>query len=323
HIIPESAWFQDGEENIYPSAFGAHTWHAMSYNPELGLAFIPTNHLGNTFKDEGSKTDTKWRGEKFQLGLGLSGWQLTKDPHPSRGSLQAWDVVKNQRVWQVNQKSPWGAGTLTTAGNLVFQGTPDGKFTAYSAKDGKVLWQYDAGLGISAPPITYKLDGKQMISLLVGPGGALPSNFGGGGELGFEGFGWKYGLHTRRLITFAIDGKAVVPEQPAPQMAKPIFDKNFKIDEAKAASGGGTYAVHLCVACHGGGAVAGVKAPDLRESPHLLNGSMDSFKNIVRGGALLDKGMPAFPTLTDEELEGLQHYIRKQAHESKPAEAGH
>lgn len=322
HIISENAFFDNGEENIYPSAFGAHTWHAMSFNPELGLVFIPTNHLGNTFKDEGKKTDTSWRGEKHKLGLGLSGWKLTKDPHETRGSLQAWDPVKNKRVWQINQKSAWGAGTLTTAGNLLFQGTPDGKFTAYDAKDGKVLWEYDAGLGISAPPITYKLDGKQMVSLLIGPGGALASNFGGPGELGFENFGWKYGLQTRRLITFSLDGKADVPEQPARQMAKPIVDNDFKVDEAKAAAGAGTYAGHLCVACHGGGAVAGVKAPDLRESPHLLNDSMQSFKDIVRGGALLEKGMPRYPTLTDEELEGLQHYIRKQANEGATP-AGH
>jgi quinohemoprotein ethanol dehydrogenase len=64
-------------------------------------------------------------------------------------------------------------------------------------------------------------------------------------------------------------------------------------------------------------------APDLRESPHLLSGGESTFKDIVRGGALLEKGMPRFPTLTDEELDGLQHYIRKQAHEEKPPEAGH
>ncbi len=323
HIIPESSYYPEGKANIYPSAFGAHTWHAMSYNPKLGLVYIPTNHLANTFKDEGKKTDTSFRAEKHKLGLGLSGWLLTKDPHETRGSLQAWDPVKNKRVWQVNQKNPWGAGTLTTAGNLVFQGLPNGKFNAYDARNGKILWEYDAGLGISAPPITYKLDGKQMISLLIGPGGALASNFGGSGELGFEGFGWKYGLHQRRLITFALDGKVVVPAQPAPEVAQPIFDKKFKIDDKKAGDGAGTYAVHLCVACHGGSGVAGVKAPDLRASPALLKGNEKMFESIVRGGALLENGMPKFPTLTDEELDSIRHYIRKQAHEGAKEGAGH
>lgn len=323
HIVPDSARYPDGEKNIFPSAFGAHTWHAMSYNPQLGLVYIPTNHLGNTFKDEGSKTDTSFRNVNHKLGLALSGWLLTKDPHETRGSLQAWDPVKNKRVWQVNQKNAWGAGTLTTAGNLVFQGLPTGKLKAYDARDGKILWEYDAGLGISAPPITYKLDGKQMISLLVGPGGALASNFGGSGELGFEGYGWKYGLHQRRLITFAIDGKAIVPAQPAPEVAQPIFDKKFKVDDDKAGDGAGNYAVHLCVACHGGGAVAGVKAPDLRASPALLKGNEKMFESIVRGGALLENGMPKYPTLTDKELESIRHYIRKQAHEGARDGAGH
>ncbi len=323
HVVPESAYYLDGEENIYPSAFGAHTWHAMSYNPELGLVFIPTNHLGNTFKDAGKDTDTSFRAEKHKLGIGLSGWLLTKDPHETRGSLQAWDPVKNQRVWQVNQTNAWGAGTLTTSGNLVFQGLPTGKFKAYDARDGKILWEYNAGLGISAPPITYKLDGKQYVALLIGPGGALASNFGGSGELGFEGFGWKYGVHQRRLISFALDGTANVPAQPPPQVANPIVDKDFEIDPAKADTGAGTYAVHLCVACHGGSGVAGIKAPDLRESPALLKGSEDTFRSIVKDGALLENGMPAFPTLTDEELESLQHFIRKQARDGARIAPGH
>lgn len=323
HVIPESAYYWDGEENIYPSAFGAHTWHAMSYNPELGLVFIPTNHLGNTFKDAGKDTDTSFRAEKHKLGIGLSGWLLTKDPHETRGSLQAWDPVKNQRVWQVNQTNAWGAGTLTTAGNLVFQGLPTGQLKAYDARDGKILWEYNAGLGISAPPITYKLDGKQYVALLIGPGGALASNFGGSGELGFEGFGWKYGLHQRRLISFSLDGTANVPPQPPPQVAKPIDDKDFAIDPAKADAGAGTYALHLCVACHGGSGVAGIKAPDLRESPALLKGSEDTFRSIVKDGALLENGMPAFPTLTDEELESLQHFIRRQARDGARTAPGH
>ncbi len=323
HIIPDNARYIDGEENIYPSIFGAHTWHAMSYNPDLGLAFIPTNHLGNTFKDNGKDTKPGHKMEKHKLYLGITGLELTKDPHESRGSLQAWDPVKNERVWQVNQKNAWGAGTLTTAGNLVFQGLPDGKFNAYDARNGNILWTYDAGIGISAPPITYKLDGKQMISLLVGPGGALPSNFGGPGELGFEGHGWKYGVHERRILTFSLEGNAIVPQQPAPAFANPIIDEKFHIDDEKAAAGGAVFAVNLCMACHGAGAVAGIKAPDLRESPYLLSGNEGAFENVVRNGALLGNGMPKFPDLTNEELESIRHYIRKQAHEEVKSGGGH
>ncbi len=61
---------------------------------------------------------------------------------------------------------------MTTAGNLVFQDRADGKFLAYDALTGKELWRFDAGLGITAAPITYEIGGKQYVSVLVGWGGA-------------------------------------------------------------------------------------------------------------------------------------------------------
>ncbi len=319
HVIPDSAKYLDGEENIYPSAYGAHSWMSMSYNPDLKLAFIPTNHWGNTFKDNGKDHKPGHQMENHKLYLGLTGWVFTVDPHPTRGSLQAWDPIKNKRVWSINQKSGWGGGLLTTASNLLFQGTPDGLFTAYDARNGKKVWEYDAGLGIVVAPITYKLDGKQHIILMVGPGGAFPSNFAGGGKLGFEGNGWKYGVHQRRIIAFTLDGNVNVPKQPPKAFAKPIVDNKFKVDDKKAGAGAGAYAVHLCIACHGGGAIAGMKAPDLRESKALVTGNEKVFESIVRGGALLDKGMPVYPTLSDDELEAIRHYIRKSAHDGVKA----
>jgi quinohemoprotein ethanol dehydrogenase len=322
HVVPESALYNDGEENIYPSYWGAHSWHAMSYNPELGLVFIPTQHMSTNFSDAGlEKTDTSFRATQFRLGIAV-GAGLSTTPNESLGSLQAWDPVKQKRVWEVNQKHPWGAGTLATAGNLVFQGLPEGKFKAYDARNGKVVWEYDAGLGISSPPITYKLDGKQMVAIMIGPGGGHTSNFQGAGKLGWDGFGYKYGLHQRRMIAFSLDGTASVPKQPAPQVAKPIVDKNFQVDEAKAAAGAGVYALDLCIACHGAGAISGgVKAPDLRASAIALD--KKAFEEVVRNGALMATGMPRYHTLSDEALDNLRHYIRQQAHAAAPDTSGH
>ena len=57
--------------------------------------------------------------------------------------------------------------------------------------------------------------------------------------------------------------------------------------------------------------VSGGTAPDLRESPIAM--TRDAFKNVVVGGALLANGMPRFGELTDKDIDGLMHYIRKQA----------
>ncbi|NIT87187.1 MAG: PQQ-binding-like beta-propeller repeat protein, partial [Gemmatimonadetes bacterium] len=71
------------------------------------------------------------------------------------GTLQAWDPVRQERVWEVPLEVRTNGGTLTTAGDLVFQGHGDGLFRAFHAATGEELWSVDLGLGITAPPITY------------------------------------------------------------------------------------------------------------------------------------------------------------------------
>ena len=79
-----------------------------------------------------------------------------------KGFLQAWDPINQKRVWKVDLPPQWNAGTMTTKGNLVFEGMADGEFAAFDARDGKKLWSMNMGLGISAPPVTYTVDGKQF-----------------------------------------------------------------------------------------------------------------------------------------------------------------
>ena len=82
------------------------------------------------------------------------GWNLATlanvEPPKSQpfGRLIAWDPVKQQQVWKQDYASPWNGGTLTTAGNLVFQGTADGRFVAYNAKTGDKLWESPTGTGV-------------------------------------------------------------------------------------------------------------------------------------------------------------------------------
>ena len=52
------------------------------------------------------------------------------------GSLQAWDPVQQRQIWEVDYDHMYNAGTLTTAGNLVFQGTAEGHLMAYDASNG-------------------------------------------------------------------------------------------------------------------------------------------------------------------------------------------
>ena len=79
--------------------------------------------------------------------MGKLGWNIgyainaTPPNAPMFGRLIAWDPVKQKEAWGQEHVSPWNGGTLTTAGNLVFQGTADGRFVAYNATTGEKLWE--------------------------------------------------------------------------------------------------------------------------------------------------------------------------------------
>ena len=89
------------------------------------------------------------------------------------GELIAWDPIAQKRVWQVRQDKPSNGGVLSTAGDLVFQGAWDGKFSAYDAKSGNQLWHYQSDSAILAGPISYQLDGEQYVAVAQGSGGTI------------------------------------------------------------------------------------------------------------------------------------------------------
>jgi quinohemoprotein ethanol dehydrogenase len=144
------------------------------------------------------------------------------------------------------------------------------------------------------------VDGRQYVSVIT----SWRSTVNAG-----PGFEWDYRSQHRRVLTFALDGKASLPPNeltPAPFADNP----KFKVDAKLAEAGAKPYAIR-CVICHGPGAVSGGGAPDLRRSPIPL--SIDALNAVVREGALVENGMPQFGELTPKELLGIQHYIRQQA----------
>jgi glucose dehydrogenase len=60
----------------------------------------------------------------------------------------------------------------------VFAGNIHGDFRAIDAKSGKVLWSKNLGSGIGAGPVTYQVDGKQYVAIVVGRTASLPAFLG-------------------------------------------------------------------------------------------------------------------------------------------------
>ena len=303
----EGARYENEPVTITPMSWGAHSWHAMSYNPETGLVYLPVLHGAGTYSDEGYDLEN-WQAVEFEVAFGVDPGPAENQPREYPASLMAWDPINQKEVWSIPQDTVWNAGTLTTAGNLVFQGRSDGHFLAYDAISGEVLWDFDVGLGVSAPPITYKIGGRQYLSLLVGWGG---------GYSGYSGaeLGWAYRIHTRRIITFSLEGETDLPELPLPYFPEPLQAPDFEVDEELATAGFDMFME--CSYCHGADVASAGMAPDLRASTVPLDPA--AFQSLVKEGAKIGLGMPAFPDLTDEQLSSLMHYIRQVAHQTPEA----
>lgn len=150
---------------ICPTYFGAKGLAHMSVNPQSSMAFIPMVDLCYTWTAE----EATYRRGVMYLGIG------GEHEGPGKGQMVGVDLVKNKIAWRWNNQTPLlGASVLSTAGDLVFFGTFEGKFNALNAATGKELWSFPASSSIIGAPITYTIDGKQYVAVISGAGGSFP-----------------------------------------------------------------------------------------------------------------------------------------------------
>jgi len=158
-------------KDICPNLIGGKNWQPMSFNPQTGLVYIPTNNVCMDW----SVSDVSYKRGVFYLG---AEFPTKEGPGGFLGELVAWDPVANKKVWSIKEDLPFNGGTLTTAGNLVFSGNLHGDFRAIDAKTGKALWSKNLGSGIGAGPVTYSVGGKQYVAIVIGRTAALPAFLG-------------------------------------------------------------------------------------------------------------------------------------------------
>jgi quinohemoprotein ethanol dehydrogenase len=285
---------------LWPGVRGAHSWLPQSYSPRTGLVYIPVIEGASLIGDAGLDLANL----PPQLAMGVM-----MDPDPDlpgarRSFLKAWDPVAQKERWRVALPGNWPGGTLATAGDLVFQGRIDGRFAAYDARSGKELWGFAAGAPVVAPPISYRLGGVQYVTVLTGNGA------GGGGLFSPENAQYEADYYLpRRVLTFALGGKASLPARDPARVRAPLSDPGFVPDPALARLGGQAFG--QCMTCHGFNALAAGSGPNLRTSPLILDAG--AFRSVVRQGALVPAGMPAFPEIDEPTLEAIRHYLRMRA----------
>jgi alcohol dehydrogenase (cytochrome c) len=155
-----------GDEMVWPSVLGGKNWEPMSWNPTTGLAYA--NTLNISWPYQLAKAEYK-RGEWY-LGINFRGVNMPKnEPH---GYLSAIDPMTGKSKWQMAWPGqPSMAGTLSTAGGLVFTGAATGEFMAVDANTGKKLYEFNVGTGIIGLPVTWEYQGKQYVTVTAGAGG--------------------------------------------------------------------------------------------------------------------------------------------------------
>lgn len=308
-VNPEAYYGKDRVFEGRPGPFGAHTWQSMSYSPKTGLVYIPA--MDNSFPYQ---VDADFSYNPIGVNVGIDGavaaWPLDKATREiirkaMKGKLIAWDPKTQTPAWTVEHDTSWNGGVLSTASNLLFQGTGMGELVAYRADTGKRLWSFETQTGVVAAPITYQVGEDQFVAILAGWGGTVPFVQGGAVTTAAN-------RNVSRILTFKLDAKNTLPELPVTEL---VLDPPANTASQEEIARGMVLYHRTCFACHGDTAVSGGVIPDLRytsKSTHQL------WNKIVMEGLFKSAGMVSFADiLSEEDSNAIQAYVIKRAHDAQ------
>jgi mono/diheme cytochrome c family protein len=281
-----------------------HNWWHMSYSPLTGLVYIPTTDRRSLI----TFASTSANPEAIAMGEGASAQAFD-------GRLIAWDPINESVRWSVEQPIAINSSTLSTAGNLVFQGEGTGDFDAYMADSGKRIWSVKTGSAIDATPVSFAVNGEQYVVVPVGWGSASRI-FGPASMMATP----ESKRGPSRLLAFKLGASTPFPypSNMIPAVPKPpqqTFSKEM-IEQGKM-----LYETHLCSGCHspgldGSGAwTVNGAIPDLRYAPPEVHAT---WHGIVLAGTNRNMGMLGFGTdlhfpnvkrLTAHEADAIHAYV--------------
>ena len=308
-VLSEQGDYSTEPKVVYPSMVGGHNWQPMAFNPGTGLVYIPAINLPMLYTARDSFTYRPGRDNRGAYGQippfpDDVKQQINNKEKPIswKEELLAWDPVQQKEVWSVNLASSYNGGVLSTAGNLVFQGTASGHLVAYNAKTGEKLKQIKVGTGIMAAPMTYTIDGQQHIAVMAGYGGAMLNPYP-------EGSAARKYQNYGRILAFKLGGKStpLPPKNKIPKGIPKPPDINYT--PQKVQKGEKLYYTH-CARCHS--AVEQDNHSGYPSMALLTRRQHKVFKEIVLNGIMSYGGMAGYAdVLTEEEAEAIQAYIVK------------
>ncbi|WP_254604963.1 PQQ-dependent dehydrogenase, methanol/ethanol family [Sphingomonas bacterium] len=301
-VFTEQGDFSKAIKLVWPSEFGAHNWHPMSYSTATGLVYIPVLEAPMTFKMK----PVPWQpytviqgSEALFTDANTPAPLLASQPKPKIDTvLTAWDPVRQKAVWTGKPQPFYGGGTMTTSGGLVFEGSSDGYLTVYDGRDGTVLQRIAIGTAVMASPMAYTIDGERYVAVTAGLGGAALGGYPPDVVANQR-------VNTERLIVFKLGGAA--PALPPLQVAATVrpAPAQYRGTAAMVRHGADLFATN-CSNCHGTpGNATGY--PDLWNLPPSTHAA---FQAIVHDGAFSYAGMSSFSdVLSKKDIDDIHAFI--------------
>ncbi|MGE0115858.1 MAG: PQQ-dependent dehydrogenase, methanol/ethanol family [Steroidobacteraceae bacterium] len=312
--------YSTGTKLVFPSGQGGHNWNPMSYSPATGLVYIPAIEVGEYLYQPPGQYAYRPRARNHAVASVFSG--LAEEALPNlppemqkairsgelkkgqpdthmRALLKAWDPVAGRTMWEVESDGGYWdrAGVLSTASNLVFQGTGTGKFRVYDATNGKLLKDIDVGTTIVAAPMTYTVNGEQYVAVMAAWGGA------GWYRHPPESAAAQFG-NAGRILAFKLGGGAVPHPSPLPALSPIPEPPALTADDATVQRGRGLFTAY-CIYCHVNSDRTG--SADLRRMSSAVH---STFKDILLRGQRLPLGMPRFDdVLSETDADAIHAYL--------------
>ena len=308
---PEARYDNSGNPVlVMPGPLGGHSWQPMSFDPQTGFVYLPVQEAGFAFKTE-SKFQQKKLASNDAVDFAAAG--MPQDPAAKsaiiesiKGRLVAWDPVQQKPAWSVERPGPWNGGTLSTAGNLVFQGTGGGQFEAYRATTGEKLWSAPTESGVIAAPIAFGVKGEEYIAILVGWGGVYPLAT---GEIALR---KSSPQNISRMLVFKLGAGATLPVPP--EIKPAVLHPPKSTESRETIQRGEQLYQRFCGGCHGDVAVSGGVLPDLRYSGTLAG---EQWFSVVLQGLLKQYGMVSFSEeLSREDAAAVRAYVIYRANQA-------
>jgi quinohemoprotein ethanol dehydrogenase len=318
---------------VYPGAQGAHSWAPMSFDPRTGLVYIPTVEVPSLIVNLKSSPGASVKYIDGGTGPGFA--TPDRDYRPAdveplfgalppvsarrpdgeprlQALLKAWDPAAGTLVWQRQTSQDYfvlDGGALSTAGNLVFAGREDGRFVAYAADTGAILKSIDTGTATMAAPMTYEVGGIQYVAVLQGHGGSIMYSY--------QGTAAMSRANEDRILVFKLGGSPV-PLPPA-RISEPYSQPPARHGTEAQIEAGRSLFTTWCSKCHSLGVPA--VTPDLSRLGRGI-GSVEVFKSIVLGGALVPLGMARFDdVLSSDDAEEIHAFLLDRAWDAYTAQS--